>query len=108
MDLVYLQEFTTFAEHVNVTEAARHLYLSKSALSKHLSALEQEMGAQLFTRGKAPVLTPAGCLLAMRCAELLDAYDRTRRAVAAAPSEGMMTAGGWLGEEGLQVFEAAS
>ena len=87
MELTYLQEFTIFSEYMNVSEAARHLYLSKSALSKHLSSLEQEMGAQLFTRGGKLELTPAGYLLRDHCVYVLDAYSRALAAVSKAPEQ---------------------
>ena len=83
MNLTYLREFTTFSEYMNVSEAARHLYLSKSALSKHLALLEQEIGAQLFTREKPMSLTPAGCLMIVYCEEVLAAYSRIQVAIAA-------------------------
>ena len=87
MELTYLQEFTTFSEYMNVSEAARHMYLSKSALSKHLAVLEQEVGAQLFTRDRVLELTPAGRLMVECAGEVLAAYSRACAAMTALPAE---------------------
>ena len=75
MELSYLREFATFTEYMNVSEAARHLFLSKSALSKHLAGLEREVGVQLFTRDGSLQLTPAGIYLVGESEKLLKAYD---------------------------------
>ena len=106
MELTYLQEFTTFSQYMNVSEAARHLYLSKSALSKHLSTLEHEFGVQLFVRDKTLRLTPAGRLLAQYGEEVLLAYNRARDLVSAAPLDA--ASGYGLGFGGYDMLEEAS
>jgi len=50
MDISYLKEFRVLAEICNYQEAAEQLYISLSALSKHISRLEAELGATLFDR----------------------------------------------------------
>lgn len=52
-----LQAFVKVVEHGSFSEAARSLRLSRSAVSKHVIALEQELGVQLLvrtTRSAAP------------------------------------------------------
>lgn len=94
MDLVYLQEFVEFSECMSVSQAAKHLYLSKSALSKHLSVLEREFGAQLFTRDARPCLTQAGNLLLAYGNEVLSAYGKALDAVSSlAPESELLQAG---------------
>lgn len=55
---LYIQ---TLAKYGSVTRAADRLYITPSALSKYISALEREAGTPLFSRiGKHFVLTYAG------------------------------------------------
>ena len=45
----------------NITHAADKLYMTQSALSKRIKALEQELGVKLLDRHNRPFsLTPAG------------------------------------------------
>ncbi len=56
-----LEVFRMVAEQRNMTEAARNLYISQSALSKTLRRLENSLGIQLFYRDNRGVtLTPEG------------------------------------------------
>lgn len=50
MDLTYLKEFVTLADIGNYLEAADQLYISQSALSRHIKAMEDELGIRLFDR----------------------------------------------------------
>lgn len=50
MRLQYIAEFITLAETLNYTVAARSLYLTQPTLSKHIQALESDLGTQLFER----------------------------------------------------------
>lgn len=50
MELSYLRDFVTLAQVCNYHEAADLLYISQPALSKHIKALEQELGHELFFR----------------------------------------------------------
>lgn len=56
--------FLVIAEELNITKAAKRLYISQQCLSNHLRRLEDEMNAQLFVRKPIPRLTPAGEALA--------------------------------------------
>ena len=50
MELRYLAEFLTIAHHQNFSLAAEELFTSQATLSKHLQALEKELGVSLFDR----------------------------------------------------------
>ncbi|MCD7982149.1 MAG: LysR family transcriptional regulator [Clostridiales bacterium] len=50
MDIKYFNEFRVLAEICNYQEAAEQLFISLSALSKHISKLEAELGVPLFDR----------------------------------------------------------
>lgn len=79
--------FLTVAEYLSFTEAANHLFVAQSSLSRNVSNLEEELGLQLFVRTKKYVrLTPAGAILFDEFAKLEkqtdDAIDRARKAQA--------------------------
>lgn len=50
MNTDYLKEFLVLAETKNFWEASERLYMNQSTLSKHIKALETELGVDLFTR----------------------------------------------------------
>src|SRR5215212_956095 len=60
-----LRAFAALARRGSFSGAADELYVSQPAVSKHLAALEAEVGKPLVSRGRAgSPLTPAGELLA--------------------------------------------
>jgi DNA-binding transcriptional LysR family regulator len=79
-DLVDLETFVVVADAGGVSPAARRLGLPKSIVSRRLSRLEQELGAQLLTRTtRGAALTEAGATFrehaARVCAEMQAARD---------------------------------
>jgi DNA-binding transcriptional LysR family regulator len=59
-----IQCFLSVAEYLNFTEAANHLFVAQSSLSRNISNLEAELGMSLFVRTKKYVrLTPSGAVL---------------------------------------------
>lgn len=50
MEIRYLEEFIALAEGRSFGEAALHLNMAQSTLSKHIKSLELELGGQLFRR----------------------------------------------------------
>lgn len=57
----WLNDFIALANAKQFSSAADSLYISQSALSKHIKALEEEVGTELFTRSNVEVdLTEAG------------------------------------------------
>lgn len=61
MNIEVLREFAGLAVDLNFTKTAQRFYITQSVLSKHIAALEREVGAKLFIRDKRSViLTPVG------------------------------------------------
>lgn len=52
MDFKELRYVTAIAKHQNFTRAAEELYISQSALSQYMNALENELGLKLFDRSE--------------------------------------------------------
>ncbi|MGW6054534.1 LysR family transcriptional regulator [Streptomyces sp. NPDC055189] len=72
------------ADHRTVTAAAAALYLTPSAVSQQLSALEQETGHRLVERGARGVrLTPAGEILLSHTNAVLAQLERAEAELAA-------------------------
>src|SRR5260370_34650841 len=72
MDLRRLRTFVAVAELGTVSEAALHLPISQSALSRQISDLEQELRVRLFDRvGRRLVLTAIGEELLGDCRSVL-------------------------------------
>ncbi|MDB5858192.1 MAG: LysR family transcriptional regulator [Ramlibacter sp.] len=64
MELRQLRYFVAVADTQSISAAARKLHVVQSAISHQIANLESELGAELFTRGKAGVtLTSAGQFL---------------------------------------------
>lgn len=51
MDISQLEQLARIAETSSISEAAKDLHVSQSALSRSMKRLEQELGVTLFTRG---------------------------------------------------------
>ena len=83
MELRTLRYFLTVAREGSISAAAEALHLTQPTLSRQLTELETELGAQLFLRGRRNrglELTEQGLLLRQRASELLElarqhAYD---------------------------------
>jgi len=61
MNIETLQYFQYIAKYKNITKAAKHFFISQSTLSRHIIALENELGVRLLNRNNKQVeLTEAG------------------------------------------------
>lgn len=76
-----LQYFLAVARELNITKAAETLYIAQPTLSKQMMELEQQLGKQLFIRGKRKLtLTEEGYFLRSRAQEILELLDTTEAA----------------------------
>src|ERR1700722_18783044 len=77
--LLALRAFEAAARRLSFTEAARELHVSQAAISRHVRALEREVGCELFRRlHRAVELTAPGKEFA---AELAAGFLRIYRAI---------------------------
>ena len=77
-----MKYFIETARCLSFTEAADRLFLSQSALSRQIAALEGELNAQLFLRSRNTVrLTPAGQVLLEGVTGLYSGWLELREAV---------------------------
>lgn len=78
MDDKLLKTFLAVANQGSFTGAAKELYLAQSAVSKHITQLEKELGVQLFFRDTRMVrLTQAGEQFYRDAADLLERMERS-------------------------------
>lgn len=76
-----LQYFLTVAQELNITKAAESLFITQPTLSKQMMELEQQLGKQLFIRGKRKLtLTEEGEYLRDRAKEILELLNNTEAA----------------------------
>ncbi|MCB2018428.1 MAG: LysR family transcriptional regulator [Hydrogenophaga sp.] len=85
MDLRDMRHFLAVAEEGNIGRAAQRLHMSQPPLTRHIQAIEEEVGAPLFIRTpKGVTLTEAGQTLLAEVPNLLSlaqrATERTRLA----------------------------
>src|SRR5207245_5902531 len=80
LDSRQLRAFSTLARTGSFTVAARQLFLSQSAVSHSMKALEQEVGCRLLDRmGKKVLLTQAGETLLHRAEKILQEMTAARK-----------------------------
>lgn len=76
MKLDYLREFIVLADLCNFTKAADQLFLTQSALTRHIASLESEMGVRLLDRTTRGVtITPMGRRCYQVFSDMLARYD---------------------------------
>lgn len=80
MELRVLQYFLAAAREENITKAAAFLHITQPTLSRQLMQMEEEIGVQLFRRGKHNILlTEDGMLLRRRAQEIVDLAEKTAK-----------------------------
>lgn len=72
MQIEVLQEFIVVANYLNFRKAAEELHITRPALSKHISSLEERLGFRLFDREGGMRLTPAGEYFYVHVQQVLD------------------------------------
>lgn len=83
MELYQLQTFCRVARLLNFSRAAEELAMSQSAVSRHVEALEQTYGLELFVRrGRGVILTEAGERLLDYADRILQLTEQAGRALA--------------------------
>lgn len=82
MDTQFLAAFVEVAEAGSFTQAAERLHLSQPAISKRITALEDQIGQSLFDRvGRTVNLTDAGRTLLPYARKALQDIEDARRAL---------------------------
>lgn len=78
MEIRVLNYFITVAREQNISNAAEVLHLTQPTLSRQLKDLENEIGKQLFIRGKRKItLTEDGIRFRKRAEEIMDLVKKT-------------------------------
>lgn len=76
MELRQLRYFVEVAEREHISEAAEHLHVAQSAISRQIANLEDELGTPLFERiGRNVKLTPIGKIFLEHAIAALKAID---------------------------------
>lgn len=88
MHLDAFKEFLVLAATKNYGEAADRLYISQSALTKHIQQMEKELGVQLFSRNSRKVtLTEFGQILLPFAARMRDTEVEYKEKIAQKQAE---------------------
>lgn len=73
-----LQYFLAVAEEQSITRAANYLHITQPTLSKQMMDLEEQLGKQLFLRGRKKItLTEDGLYLRGRAQEIISLMEKT-------------------------------
>jgi len=79
MDADQLKTFLEVSRTRHFGRAAKNLFLSQSAISSRIKALEEQLGTALFIRNRNDIqLTPAGNRLLSHAENILAAWNRAR------------------------------
>jgi len=106
LDLRKLRYFLAVADKLHFGRAAEELHIAQPVLSRQIRALEQDLGASLFTRDRHGVmLTDAGRQLLTDAGPLLASADAVRRRVSVAAHGGRRLSVGF--RTGIPVIPAA-
>ena len=97
MELRQLRYFVAVAEEANISRAAQKIFLTQSALSRQIKALEEEIGQCLLERQAHSIrLTPAGEALLSEARDLLQRADQVLDRVRAAAHGARLRALAWV------------
>lgn len=76
MEIRALQYFLAVVREENITRAAEVLHITQPTLSRQMAQLEEEIGVQLFVRGKHLQLTDVGVMLRRRAEEVVTLMNK--------------------------------
>lgn len=80
MDTRVLEYFLTVVREENITKAAEILHITQPTLSRQLSKMEEDLGVQLFVRGKKGIsLTNEGILFRRRAGEIVELAEKAQQ-----------------------------
>lgn len=87
-----LLTFDAAARHLSFTRAGEERFITQSAVSRQIRALEEDLGVTLFERGHRSLrLTAPGQVLAERCAEAIGALRETVARLRAPQARSVLT-----------------
>lgn len=76
MDFQRIESFLALARTLNYTKASQAVFKTQSVISRHIFAMEEELGVKLFNRTKRNVeLTHTGKVLAAGFKRIMEMYD---------------------------------
>ncbi|MBZ9685218.1 LysR family transcriptional regulator [Clostridium estertheticum] len=79
MNLLSMRYFISIAEYSSFTKASEHLYVTQPTLSRQILDLEEELGVQLFVRGRHSLsLTEQGSRFLPEATEIIRRCDNIR------------------------------
>lgn len=82
MEISLLREFIVLSQTLNYTKAAEILHLTQPTLSKHIVAMEKELGCSLLARDRRRVeLTEAGNVFAAAALQMVDTFDGAKEKI---------------------------
>jgi DNA-binding transcriptional LysR family regulator len=77
VNIDHLREFNHLAETLSFSSTAKYFYMSQSVLSKHIAAIEDELGLKLFVRDSHHVhLTKCGQAFHQETQILINDYEK--------------------------------
>ena len=81
MEINWFGEFVVLSETLHYAQAAEKLYMTQSTLSKHIQALEKELGAPLVARGYHKLeLTPFGRVMLPYAYDMMSVRNKCEEA----------------------------
>lgn len=79
-DFRQVRAFVAVAKHRSFTIAAKEIYLTQSAVSHSIRALEEQLGCKLLDRSRRMVkLTPQGLIFHRRCKRVMQELEEAQR-----------------------------
>lgn len=82
LDINNIKAFVTVAELESFSQAAESLYITQSAVSKRVAAMEHALSARLFDRiGRRIIITETGKTILPKCRLILDTVNDTAKII---------------------------